>query len=133
MPIYVVSKVTDALNDDAKSVKNANVLILGVAYKRDVDDVRESPALDIISLLEQKGARVQFHDPHVASVRLEDNRVMHTSEYSAALVAAADCVVIVTDHSAYDWAHVISNAKLVVDTRHATHGKTNGGARIVSL
>jgi len=133
MPIYVVNKVADALNDDAKSVKNANVLVLGVAYKRDVDDVRESPALDIISLLEQKGAHVQFHDPHVSSVRLEDNRVMHTSEYSAALLANADCVVIVTDHSAYDWAHVTANAKLIVDTRHATHGKTDGGARIVPL
>lgn len=133
MPIYVVNKVTDALNDDAKSVKGANILVLGAAYKRDVDDVRESPALDIISLLQHKGAKVSFHDPHVHSVRLEDDAIMQSSEYSDQLLADADCVVVVTDHTAYDWAHITRTARLIVDTRHATHRYANGGARIVSL
>ena len=132
MPLYVIDKVNDALNDARKSVRGSKIVVLGVAYKRDVDDVRESPALDVISLLEKRGADVVFHDPHIAQVRLEDNAIMKRTEYSDALLESADCVVIVTDHSAYDWQHVLDHSTLVVDTRHATMPR-EGRARVVTL
>ncbi|HVU14863.1 MAG TPA: nucleotide sugar dehydrogenase [Phototrophicaceae bacterium] len=132
MPLYVIEKVTEALNDESKSVRGSKIVVLGVAYKRDVDDVRESPALDVISLLEERGAQVTFHDPHIGQVRLENNAIMKRSEYSDTLLKEADCVVIVTDHSAYDWAHVLEHSRLIVDTRHAT-AKRSGRARVISL
>ncbi len=132
MPLYVIEKVTEALNDESKSVRGSKIVVLGVAYKRDVDDVRESPALDVISLLEERGAHVTFHDPHIGQVRLENNAIMKRSEYSDTLLKDADCVVIVTDHSAYDWAHVLEHSRLIVDTRHAT-AKRSGRARVISL
>ena len=131
MPRYVVSKVTEALNEDSKPVRGSQILVLGVAYKPDVDDVRESPAIDIIQLLQQQGAAVSFHDPHVADLRFDDIE-MRSVEYGVATVASADCVLIVTDHSAYDWAEILDNAQLVVDTRNAT-AALQGRARIVTL
>jgi len=135
MPLYVMDKIIDALNDDCKAVRGANIVVLGVAYKRDVDDVRESPALDVISLLEHKGAHVRFHDPHVASIRLENEASMSNTPMSDALLANADCVVIITDHRAIDWAHVVAQSRLIVDTRHATSSYTteNSKVRIVTL
>jgi UDP-N-acetyl-D-glucosamine dehydrogenase len=134
MPLYVLDKITDALNDDCKAVRGANVVVLGVAYKRDVDDVRESPALDVISLLEHKGAHVRFHDPHVESIRLENDAIMHNTPMSDALLADADCVVVITDHRAIDWAKVVTHSRLIVDTRQATSRYTsNSSARIVTL
>jgi UDP-N-acetyl-D-glucosamine dehydrogenase len=132
MPLYVVDKVTNALNDKAKSVRGSNIVVLGVAYKRDVDDVRESPALDVISLLRQKGAHVTYHDPYVPQIRLEDDIKMHSSEYSTDLLSNADCVVIVTDHSSYDWQEVVDYASVVVDTRHVINGRP-GKARVITL
>jgi UDP-N-acetyl-D-glucosamine dehydrogenase len=132
MPLYVIDKVNDALNDDSKSVRGSKIVVLGVAYKRDIDDVRESPALDIISLLEKRGAHVSYHDPYVAQIRLEDEAVMKSAPYSDALLENADCVVIVTDHSSFDWQHVLEHSQLIVDTRHATAAK-NGRARVVPL
>ena len=132
MPLYVIDKVNDALNDVSKSVRGSKIVVLGVAYKRDIDDVRESPALDVIGLLEKRGAHVTFHDPHVAQVRLEDEAVMKRSEYSDALLENADCVVIVTDHSTYDWQQVLDHSTLVVDTRHAPAPR-QGRARVVTL
>ena len=132
MPLYVVDKVTQALNDDTKAVRGSRIVVLGVAYKRDVDDVRESPALDVISLLHGRGADVVYHDPYVPSVRLEDDIHMTGSEYSEALLHDSDCVIIITDHSSYDWQHVLDNCTLVVDTRNST-AKRNGGARVVTL
>jgi UDP-N-acetyl-D-glucosamine dehydrogenase len=132
MPLYVVDKVIHALNDDSKSVRGSNIVVLGVAYKPDVDDVRESPALDVIELLRHRGATVVYHDPHVPSLRLEGEHTMQSVEYSEALLKNADCVVIVTHHSDYDWSHVSTHARLIVDTRHVTNGHTNG-ARVVSL
>jgi UDP-N-acetyl-D-glucosamine dehydrogenase len=132
MPVYVVNKVADALNDDSKAVRGAQVVVLGAAYKRDVDDVRESPALDVIQLLQQKGARVSYHDPHVPSLRLHNGDRMESSAYSTALLQAADCVVVVTDHSTYDWHEIAAHTQLIVDTRHALPRGVNG-ARIVSL
>jgi UDP-N-acetyl-D-glucosamine dehydrogenase len=132
MPEYVVEKVTNALNDDRKSVNGSKIVVLGVAYKRDVDDVRESPALDVISLLRNKGADVSFHDPHVSKVRLENEEIMTGVDYSDALLDGADCAVIVTDHSAFDYQRILDHATLVVDTRHATQPRV-GKARVVTL
>ena len=117
MPMFWVRKVADALNGVSRSVRGAQVLILGVAYKRDIDDLRESPALDIIRLLEQQGAHVEFHDPHVASY-LEDGKTVHSVPLTAERLKAADCVMVVTDHTAIDYGLVKRHARLVVDTRH---------------
>jgi UDP-N-acetyl-D-glucosamine dehydrogenase len=132
MPAYVVNKVMHALNDDRKSLNGSRVLILGVAYKRDIDDVRESPALEVYHLLQTKGAQVTFHDPHIAHFRADDGHVVEGVPYSDQALADADCVVIITDHSAYDWAHVVTHSRLVVDTRNAL-GKLTGKARVIGL
>ena len=117
MPMFWVRKVADALNGVSRSVRGSTILILGVAYKRDIDDLRESPALDIIKLLEQQGAHVEFHDPHVASY-LEDGKTVHSVPLTAERLKAADCVMVVTDHTAIDYSLVKRHARLVVDTRH---------------
>ncbi|MEN9937479.1 MAG: hypothetical protein RLZZ387_4058 [Chloroflexota bacterium] len=126
MPHYWVQRAQDSLNDEGKALKGSRVLLVGVAYKKDVDDVRESPALDIIHLLREKGADVAFHDPHVTRVALQGGDLVCVPELGAAL-READCVIIVTDHSAYDWAQIHGAARLVVDTR-ATY-KTLGARR----
>ena len=118
MPVFWVRKVAEALNSVGKAVRDAQVLVLGVAYKRDIDDLRESPALDIIRLLEAQGAKVTYHDPHVASFR-EDGHHYQSVPLSPETVAAADCVMIVTDHSAVDYGLIKRHARLAVDTRHA--------------
>jgi len=117
MPEYVVEKIQDALNDVSKSVRGSKIHILGTAYKRNIDDVRESPALDIIMLLQRRGALVSYSDPFVPSLKIEGE--MLKSEDRNAGVAKADCVVIVTDHSGIDYADVIERSKLIVDTRNA--------------
>lgn len=117
MPAYWVQKVQDSLNDAGKAVKGSRVLVLGVAYKPNVTDVRESPALDILQLLQEKGADVCYHDPHVPSLQ-EEGLTLRSVAHLADEVQKADCVVIVTDHSAYDWNAVGKDAALLVDTRH---------------
>lgn len=131
MPVYVVNKVANALNDDGLPVRGSKVVVLGAAYKPDVNDVRESPALDVIELLRQRGAQVVYHDPYVPFIRLDDTH-MESVEYSEELLQQADCVVIVTNHSSYNWEHVLSKSRLIVDTRHATAG-CEGTARVVML
>jgi UDP-N-acetyl-D-glucosamine dehydrogenase len=121
MPRFVVEKVQEGLNRQRKSVNGSRVLLLGVAYKRDIDDVRESPALDVIRRLEDKGAEVRFHDPYVAEIR-EEGIVREGVALTDAELAAADCVVITTDHTAIDYEHVVRTARLVVDTRNAIPG-----------
>lgn len=120
MPRYVVDKVQQALNRHAKPLLGSHVHIAGVAYKRDVDDMRESPALDIILLLEQRGALVTYSDPHVPHVRLNGHGLTALPMSQAA--AEADCVVIVTDHTGFDYASLVDNANLIVDTRNALKG-----------
>jgi UDP-N-acetyl-D-glucosamine dehydrogenase len=134
MPLYVIDKVTGALNDDAKAVKGSKIVVLGVAYKPDVNDVRESPALDVIELLRQRGAQVVYHDPHVPHIHLEGEHpiIMQSVDYNDSLLQEADCVVIVTHHSSYDWQHITQHSRLVVDTRHVTPAHP-GKARIVTL
>jgi UDP-N-acetyl-D-glucosamine dehydrogenase len=116
MPHFVVEKVQNALNDVSKPVKGSRIHILGVAYKRNIDDVRESPALDLLLLLRNLGAIVSYSDPHVPSLRLDGIELAAQPEDAA---DAADCVVIVTDHSAFDYAGLVKRAKLIVDTRNA--------------
>jgi UDP-N-acetyl-D-glucosamine dehydrogenase len=120
MPEFVVEKVQHALNDATKPVRGSRVHVLGVAYKRDIDDVRESPALDIILLLQRMGATVTFSDPHAQKIRINDS-VLESQEMLPA-VEAADCVVVVTDHSGIDYKTVIERAKLILDTRNALKG-----------
>jgi UDP-N-acetyl-D-glucosamine dehydrogenase len=125
MPEHVVTLVTDALNEEQKSLKGSRVLILGVAYKKDIDDVRESPALSIIDRLRAKGAEVVYHDPFVAEVRFDDAHTQGSGEplQSAELtdeeLQRADCAVIVTDHTGLDYARVCRLSKVIVDTRNA--------------
>jgi UDP-N-acetyl-D-glucosamine dehydrogenase len=117
MPRHVVDRVQTALNNHGKPLMGSRVHILGVAYKGDIDDLRESPALDIILLLERRGARVSYSDPHIPSVRLNGHGL--NSEDPEKCAEAADCVVIVTDHRAFDYAMVVEKAKLILDTRNA--------------
>ncbi len=117
MPRYWVEKVQDALNRVEKPVKNSRILVLGVAYKKDIDDVRESPALDIIVLLKDKGADIRYHDPYVSSFSYDGLALKSITDLEKEL-AEADCVVVVTDHSSYDWEMVSKHARLLVDTRH---------------
>lgn len=119
MPRYWVQKVQNDLNEACKAVKGSKVLVLGVAYKKDISDLRESPALDIIHLLQTKGATVSYHDPYVASFHAEEGELTSVTNLDAAL-QEADCVVISTDHSCYDWAAITQKAQLLVDTRHVT-------------
>jgi UDP-N-acetyl-D-glucosamine dehydrogenase len=128
MPHFVLSKVQNALNDAAKPLKGSRVHVMGVAYKRNIDDVRESPALDLLLLLEQRGAQVSYSDPHVPSLRLDGRSIQAQPQ---AIAAAADCVVIVTDHAAFDYAALVRQAKLIVDTRNALKGFDS--AKIVRL
>ncbi|HVO69072.1 MAG TPA: nucleotide sugar dehydrogenase [Aggregatilineaceae bacterium] len=132
MPYYVIDLVMDALNEEGKALKGSKVGVLGMAYKRDIDDVRESPALDIHELLEEKGAHVTFNDPFVASVRLSGDRISRSVDLTAQWLAEQDCVLLVTDHSAYDIDFILKHAKLVVDTRNKTKGAA-GSARVVRL
>ena len=118
MPLFWVRKVSEALNLQGRAVRGASVLVLGVAYKRDIDDIRESPALDIIRLLEGQGARVSYHDPHVPCFT-EDGHDYRSVALTPETVRAADCVMVVTDHSAIDYRLIRREAKLVVDTRNA--------------
>ncbi|HEV8039564.1 MAG TPA: UDP binding domain-containing protein, partial [Bryobacteraceae bacterium] len=129
MPHFVVDKIQNALNDHSKPVKGSHVHILGVAYKRDIDDVRESPALDIILLLERRGARVTYSDPWVPSIKL-DGRQLHAEDANQ-MATEADCVVVVTDHAAFDYATIEKKATLIVDTRNAL--KNHPSAKVVRL
>lgn len=131
MPQHVADIVAQALNVQAKPVRGSSILVLGAAYKRDVSDVRESPALDVMEALLERGALVEFHDPYVPEVRLEGH-TRHSQPYSAALLAAADCVLLITDHSCFDMDAVLASARLLVDTRNAAAGHT-GSARVVTL
>jgi UDP-N-acetyl-D-glucosamine dehydrogenase len=132
MPQVVVAKVADALNAVGKSIKDARLLVLGVAYKRDVADVRESPALSVLSLLRQRGAQVAYHDPHVPRVGA-NGTAMSSVRLTPRLLAAQDCVILLTDHSAFDVPAIVAKARIVVDTRNATRGLARFQHKIVKL
>jgi UDP-N-acetyl-D-glucosamine dehydrogenase len=128
MPEFWVGKVVDALNEQGKAVRGSKVLLLGVAYKKNIDDIRESPALDVIRLLQQRGALVSYHDPHVATIK-EDHITMSSVPLSAETLRGADCVMVVTDHSAVDYKLVKRHARVTVDTRHILSREPQGGER----
>jgi UDP-N-acetyl-D-glucosamine dehydrogenase len=137
MPAFVVRKVADALNEYGKAMKGSRVLVLGVAYKKDIDDLRESPALEVIHLLQQKGAQVLFHDPYCTTIHDDGHTPirqlpMHSVELSDELLAAVDVVLVVTDHSTVDYQRVADVARLVIDTRGALRG-VEGGAHVYGL
>jgi UDP-N-acetyl-D-glucosamine dehydrogenase len=132
MPTFVVGKIAAALNEDRKPVNGSRALVIGVAYKRDIDDVRESPALDIIRLLEADGAQVLYHDPYVAKIR-EDGHEWHGVALTEQELAAADVVVIVTDHLSIDYQFIADHASLIVDSRNAMARTVSSRARVVSL
>jgi UDP-N-acetyl-D-glucosamine dehydrogenase len=131
MPHFVVDKIQNALNDHGKAVKGSRIHILGVAYKRDIDDVRESPALDIIHLLDKRGAKVSYSDPFVPKLRADGVVPAMESMDPETGAAQADCVVIVTDHKSFDYGRLVERAKLIVDTRNALKG--NPSEKIVKL
>lgn len=118
MPRFALSRVQDALNDREKALKGSNVLVLGAAYKPDIDDLRESPSIDVMRLLQQKGAKVSYHDPYIPHIKHDDWEMTSVTDLMAA-VKTADCVVIVTNHKVYDYAAILKESKLIVDTRNA--------------
>ncbi len=130
MPYHIVHRITEALNSCGKSVKGSEVLVLGVAYKKDVDDIRESPAVKLIQLLAGKGAKVSYNDPHVVKIQIlghTETSVRLTKER----LSSADCVIIATAHSSYDYQYIVDNASLVFDTRGVT--RTIKGKNILRL
>jgi UDP-N-acetyl-D-glucosamine dehydrogenase len=122
MPYHVVSSVTRALNQKGKALKGAKVLVLGVAYKKDIDDLRESPALTIIELLQKDGAQVSYNDPYFPLIGKGRHYDLQMKCVPVEDVPKYDCVLIVTDHSDYDYGWIVEHASLVVDTRNATRG-----------
>ncbi len=131
MPHHVVTKVMDALNEHGKSLKGSKILVIGAAYKRNIDDIRESPALDIMKVLQEKGARVHYHDPFVAKISLNGTRPTRSMSLSRETLQAHDCVVIITDHGGIDYRQIAAEAQLIVDTRNALKGVR--GKHIVRL
>jgi UDP-N-acetyl-D-glucosamine dehydrogenase len=136
MPYWVVDKVVEALGEGGKPIKGAKVLVMGVAYKKDVDDLRESPSLKVIEILESRGAEVSYNDPYVPSLRARKLRHYETFDLDSVdledrTIAEADCVLIATDHSAYDYDRIVRHARRVVDTRNATRNVRQGRNKIV--
>jgi len=130
IPYYVVSKVGEALNEHEKSIKGSNVLVLGLAYKKDIGDTRESPALKVIPLLEKRGAHILYHDPYVDE-QIIDTKTYTSVELTPDIVTKSDCVLVVTDHTEVDYNMVADNAKLIVDTRNKL--KSLMGSHIVRI
>lgn len=135
MPAYVIAKVSDALNDAGKAVRGSKIAILGMAYKKDIDDPRESPSFELLDLLLKKGASVSYNDPHIPSLprmrhwpHLEP---MTSAPLTAEYLASRDCVLIATDHTAYDYSFIVKHSRLVIDTRNATKPVTAGREKIV--
>lgn len=134
MPRYVVERVIDALNDRGKALRGSRVCVLGVAYKRDIDDPRESPAFELMELLAERGAVLSYNDPHIPrlpKMRHYETLDLQSEPLTPEFLAAQDCVLVATDHSAYDWPAIVRQASLVVDTRNATRAVTEGREKIV--
>jgi UDP-N-acetyl-D-glucosamine dehydrogenase len=135
MPAYVVKLVSTALNNEKKAVNGSKILVLGVAYKKDIDDMRESPALSIIDLLRSRGADVSYHDPFVPEVTFDhaytigEAEPLHNQELTDDIVRDADCVIICTEHSGIDYHAICEKAKLIVDTRNALNENVRNGSK----
>jgi len=124
MPYFVVNRIIELLNDREKPIKGSTFLVLGIAYKRDIDDTRESPSIDIMRILMQKGGRVFYNDPYVPSLKT-NGETMKSQALTEGVLAQADCVIIATDHSVYDYKWIVEHSQLVFDTRNATRGITS--------
>ena len=133
MPYYVREKVRRTLNEHGRSLKGSKILIVGIAYKRDIEDWRESPALKVMDLLEEDQADVDYHDPFVPSFQDEHGRLRHSVPLTDAALQRADCAVIVTDHTDTDWEFVVRHANAVVDTRNATAAVKGSRDNVVLL
>jgi UDP-N-acetyl-D-glucosamine dehydrogenase len=134
MPRYVVSRILEAMNDRGKHLKGSKILVLGVAYKPDIDDVRESPALDVIGLMRNKGALVEYHDPYIPHVHHEyDGWHMDSVKDMMKSVKEADAVIIVTNHKEYDYKAIIESASFVFDSRNATGKLGKSSEKVVRL
>jgi len=133
MPHYVVERTMEAFNNRKKSLNGSKVLILGLAYKKDIDDLRESPSIELIELFKKTGAKVDYNDPYIPKThkQREHNLQMTSKELSARMLAGYDAVVISTDHSDYDYNWIVKNAKLVIDSRNATALVKRGRNKIV--
>jgi len=133
MPEHVITRVAEVLNTKKKSINGSKVLVLGLAYKKDVDDLRESPSIALIELLKARGAKVDYNDPHIPRTpkQREHNLGMTSKKLTAKMLASYDCVLIATDHTAYDYPWIVKSAKLVVDTRNATAKIKTGRSKIV--
>ena len=134
MPRYVVGRLLDSMNDRGKTLKDSRVLVLGAAYKPDIDDVRESPALDVIALLKKKGAKVEYHDPYIPHIHHEAEgwRMDSTADLMKS-VRAAEAIIIVTNHSSYDYATIFREAKFIFDTRNALGKLAPNDPKVVRL
>ena len=132
MPAVVTTMVGEGLNRFSKSIRGSKVLVLGVAYKKNVSDCRESPALDVMRMLIEKGAVLSYNDPFVATLRMNGN-TMKSANLTSANIASQDCIIILTDHSAYDFQRILAAAKLVVDTRNATKDLQEFKDKIIKL
>ena len=133
MPRYVVSRVMDAFNERGLSLHSSRCLVLGAAYKPDIDDIRESPALDVIALLQKKGAKVEYHDPHIPHLRTHDDVEMQSITDVMEAVRDADCVVIITNHSSYDYKAILKQAKFIFDSRNALGKLGKNNPKVVRL
>jgi UDP-N-acetyl-D-glucosamine dehydrogenase len=133
MPRYVVGRVMDAFNDRGKVLKGSKCLVLGAAYKPDIDDIRESPSLDVIGLLQKKGAVVEYHDPYIPHLRTHDDLEMESVPDAMEAVRNADCVVIITNHTDYDYKAILKEAKFIFDSRNALGKLGKNNPKVVRL
>jgi UDP-N-acetyl-D-glucosamine dehydrogenase len=133
MPRYVVSRVMDAFNERGLTLHNSRCLVLGAAYKPDIDDIRESPALDVIGLLQKKGAKVEYHDPFIPRLRTHDDIPMESVNDLMEAVRQADCVIIITNHSSYDYQAILKEAKFIFDSRNAMGKLSKNTLKVVRL
>jgi UDP-N-acetyl-D-glucosamine dehydrogenase len=133
MPRYVVMRILDAMNERGMVLKGSRCLVLGAAYKPDIDDIRESPALDVIGLLQKKGAFVEYHDPYIPTLRTHEDSEMHSVPDLMAAVRQADCVVVTTNHTTYDYKAILESAKFIFDSRNALGKMGKDSPKVVRL
>ena len=133
MPKYVVDKVINALNQNKKPINGSKILIIGVAYKKDIGDTRESPAFEVIRLMLDKGAQILYHDPHVSKIIPRGVDTYHSETLTSSIIENVDCVVILTDHSGIDYNMIVQYADVVIDTRNATRSIPIGSNNIIKL
>ncbi len=133
MPYYVIQRVMEALNSRRKPINGSKVLLLGLAYKKDVDDPRESPSFKLIELLQEKGAEVIYNDPHIPTIPLvrKYSFSMDSTELTPETLAAVDCILLATNHSAYDYQFIMEHADLIIDTRNAFTGLKGAAEKVV--